>query len=681
MVTKSNSITTYQEFTELADTLRESAALYYSGEGQKMDDATYDSGIISLREASDENGWSDELLESVAGGQGEGDIEHTMPLLSLDNVFDNEGLEAFFARVAKKAGVKEANIIWAVEPKYDGMALSVQYVNGKLNRIVTRGDGYRGKDVTENAKDASGIPLVLPDGRTDTITVIGEVVMTHEGFDAANIIRVKHNERPFANPRNAVAGSVMSKNRNYKIPMSFFCYSLSSAPEGETHSSTMAWLDSLGFLTASDIVGNLTAVGTAEVLAKITNIEENRANFEMDTDGAVVKANDPEVRKTMGEGSRAPHWAIARKFAPDTRQTSLINIAVEVGRTGNLSFTAQLEPVFVGGTTITFASVHNPSVIAEKGLRLPKTSSSAPQQVIVRRAGEVIPQIVGYANEDNLETTIPFVPPTQCPRCCSDLDTSGLIWRCLRGRECGIEEGLRYAVSRDCLDIDGMGLEIVHSLVESGYLNNVADIFELDMEKLLTVERLGDKNAAKILDGIEKAKMLPLSKIITSLGIKGTGRSMSRNIAKQFGSLKAIRSASSSEMCQVEGIGYVKGPSIVEELIELAPILDKLESLGIGSTGTPPEASQGSSESLNTSSLAGLTVCVTGAMTGPLAGKSRNEVNELIESLGGRASSSVSAKTSFLLTADSESGTGKSKKAADLGVEIVSPEEFGKRYL
>ena len=671
---------TYQEFQELADELRSAAAAYYSGDGsQRMDDLSYDKGIRRLQTAATEHGWSDELLDAVAGGQGSGTVKHDQPMLSLDNCFDDDDLLAFIERVSKKSGIPAADLTWAVEPKFDGMMLAVSYVAGSLARIVTRGDGQSGEDVSHWASDIKGVPSTLLASNNDTITVVGECVMSEDDFAEANKARATNGKTPFANPRNAVAGALRSLHRQYVIPLTFVAHGIVGGDEGRLHTTTMSWLGELGFETSFDVVGFTEATGTDEVLTRIAHIESQRASFAMDTDGAVIKANDPMVRKAMGEGSRAPRWAIARKFAPDTRQTALRNIAVEVGRTGNLSFTAELEPVFVGGTTITYASVHNPSVIAEKGLRLPKTAKSAPQQVIVRRAGEVIPQIVGAANEDNLKTTVPFTPPTECPRCGSDLDTSGLVWKCIKGRDCVTAPGLIYAVSRDCLDVEGLGSTHIEALVESGELHDLADLFALTEEQLLTVPRLGQSNARKILAGIEAAKTLPLARLVAALGIRGTGRSMSRRIAAHFDSLSAIRSATVEQIAEVEGLGEVKAPSIVAELAELAPMLDRLDEMGLGKAPAP--ASDSGASITGSLPLEGMAVCVTGAMTGPLAGKSRNEVNELIESLGGRASSSVSAKTAFLLTADGDSGTGKSKKAAELGVRIVSPEEFAAEYL
>jgi DNA ligase (NAD+) len=697
----------HDEFDELAKRLRSAAAAYYAGDGsQLMDDATYDAGIRALRGAAAEHGWSDadDLLEQVAGGQAGGDVPHEVPMLSLDNAMNDDELKAFFDRVANKTGMLPDRIGWVVEPKFDGMALSVRYHDGLVANIVTRGNGLVGESVGHVARYVAGIPAELPGSAC--VTVVGECVMTHDDFAEANRIRIEHGDRPFANPRNAVAGSLRAKNHGYRVPMTFIAYgahaptqdptAYTTDPMPERYSQTIGRLHNLGFTTAFDVIGHQPiAYGPVWAMSQIALIEQRRGTFAMDTDGAVVKADRPTVREVMGEGSRSPRWAIAVKFAPDTRETDLLDIEVAVGRTGNLSFTAKVAPVAVGGVTIESGSVHNVSEIARKGLRLPGPDGTA-QRVVVRRAGEVIPEIVGVADTSpGDDQTQPFVPPTQCPNG-HELDTTGIIWKCVQGRACGAAAGIRYAVSRDCLDIEGMGGQIVDALVASGAVSTVADLFELDMAKLLAVPRLGESNATKILAQVDIARHLPLARILTALGIRGTGRAMSRRIAAHFGTMAAIRAAAAEQMAEVEGLGPIKAPSIVAELAELAPVLDRLAELGVEAATDssarngaviPPSSVEGEvlASPVGTAPsalpLAGMSVCVTGAMTGALAGMSRNDINELIESLGGRAASSVSTKTDLLLTDDPESGTGKAKKARELGVEIISPDEFAGKYI
>jgi DNA ligase (NAD+) len=584
-------------------------------------------------------------------------------MLSLDNAMDDDEMDAFYARVAKLAGCDVASIEWAIDPKLDGMALSVRYEGGKLVRVVTRGNGLAGEDVTRAAATASGVLATLPEPLD--IEVRGECVMTHADFATANDLRVENGGSPFANPRNAVAGSLRAVHRTYQVPTTFLCYGLVYEGADElSFSAQMDFLESLGFTPARSIVNGPSVVtGYGEAKAAIANIESGRAGFGVDTDGAVIKANDPQIRRLAGMGSRAPRWAIARKFAPDTRETELLDIVVEVGRTGNLSYTAKLEPVLVGGATISSATVHNASQIAAKGLRLPAKTGGVAQRVWVRRAGEVIPEVVGPVNADTTGTKA-FMPPTKCPRCASALDTSGLIWRCVRGRDCGVEQGMVYAVSRDCLDIDGCGGEIVASLVSAGKLYSVADLFDLRLEDLVAVERLGEKNATKILASIERARSLPLSRVYCSLGVNMTGRSMSRRLARHFGTMEALRSATPDELCEVEGVGPERAGAIKAEMVALRDVIDRLIAAGIGvSEGTVVAAD---------APLAGEKVVVSGSVPG----LSRTQAQEAVERLGGKSSSSVSSSTTLLVAG--EGAGSKVAKAESLGVRVMDASEFAK---
>lgn len=656
---------THDDFIKLADRLRHAAAAYYAGDGvQLMDDATYDAGVRELAAvATLHPTWdeADDLLSQVAGGTGEGDVPHSTPMLSLDNAMDEAELDAFFVRVAKLTGYDADEITFAVEPKLDGMALSVRYKAGKLERIVTRGNGRAGEDVTAIAKEAAGIPASLPE--PVSIDVRGECVMTHADFAEANELRTASGKAPFANPRNAVAGTLRAKHRTYKAPVSFLAYGLvARSPVSVWHSAAMEYLQGLGFTPASSVVPGPTVTrGKAATIEAIATIESLRNTLSVDIDGAVVKVDLVALQEEAGNSSRAPRWAIARKFAPDTRQTDLLDVEIDVGRTGNLSFRAVLEPVFVGGATVTYATLHNPSMIAKKGIRLPGGEHPHPQRVTVRRAGEVVPEVVGPA-DDSTEGTVPFEPPTACPRCGGAIDTSGQIWRCVRGRACYAEAGIRYAVSRDCLDIDGMGDKVVAALVASGKVTDVADLFTLTVEDLAGVERLGEKNATKIKGSIDAARTLPMNRVFCSLGVKMTGRSMSRRLARHFGTMDALRKASADSLAEVEGVGPERARTIIEEMAEIADVLDRLAAMGIGQSEP--------TETVTASPFAGMTVVVSGTVPG----LSRNEANEWVEKLGGKSSGSVSAKTDLLVAGD---GAGsKLGKAESLGVKVMAAEEF-----
>jgi DNA ligase (NAD+) len=662
------TITSHKDFVALVTRLSEAAATYYASSGiQLMDDASYDAGIRLLSTATAAHPeWTeaDDLLNSVAAGTAQGDVPHATPMLSLDNAMDVDEQSAFLARVAKLSGKSENKIAWSVEPKLDGMALSVRYVKGKLQHIVTRGNGRAGEDVTTAARKAKGILAVLPEPWTAEVR--GECILSHADFVVANEERTENGKLPFANPRNAVAGTLRSIHRTYSVPLTFLAYGLVSneaVKKGlNRHSAQMKYLESIGFSTARSVAmpaAKSLGTGSAFVNQTIVAIEAKRSVLDFDIDGAVVKADTPDVREACGENSRAPRWAIARKFAPDTRETDLLDIEAAVGRTGNLSFTAKLAPVAVGGVTVVSATVHNPSEIAKKGLRLP-VGKGKPQRVWVRRAGDVIPEVVGPV-DDNIKGTAPYAPPGTCPRCAGALDKSGLIWRCARGRACAIDAGIRYAVERDCLDL-AFADRTVSALVESGRVADVADLFTLTVDDLLAIERMGEKNAAKIVESIDRARQLPLSRIFCSLGITMTGRSMSRRLAGHFGTLKALRNATVEDFMAVDGVGTERAASIIDELTELAPVLDRLEKMGVGliepkstTTVTP---------------LKGEIVVVSGVVPG----LSRTEAQAMVERLGGKSSSSVSAKTTLLVAG--EGAGSKLAKAESLGVRIMTAEDF-----
>lgn len=668
MPVKTPSIKSHEDFVTLVSRLNEAAASYYAGDGtQLMDDASYDGNIRLLTtvvRTHPEWTEADDLLNSVAAGTSLGNVPHATPMLSLDNAMDENEQLAFLARVAKLSGADEDAIVWSVEPKLDGMALSVRYVSGKLQRIVTRGNGRVGEDVTTAARKAKGIMAVLPEPWTAEVR--GECVLSHADFVVANERRVENGKLPFANPRNAVAGTLRSLHRTYAVPLTFLAYGLVSDGADkkglDRHSSQMKYLESVGFATARSVAmpaAKSLGTGSAFVNKTIVEIETKRSVLDFDIDGAVAKADTPDVREACGEGNRAPRWAIARKFAPDTRETALLDIEAAVGRTGNLSFTAKLAPVAVGGVTVVAATVHNPSEIAKKGLRLP-VGKGKPQRVWVRRAGDVIPEIVGPA-DDNVKGTAPYVPPDKCPRCAGALDKSGLIWRCALGRACAIDAGIRYAVSRDCLDL-AFADKTVSTLVGSGRVTNVADLFTLTVDDLLAIERMGEKNATKIVESIEHARQLPLSRVFCSLGVALTGRSMSRRLAAYFETLAALRAATPEEFMEVEGVGPERAYSISEELIELAPVLDRLGAMGVGLVEPKTTAIS--------APLAGETVVVTGVVPG----MSRTEAQAAAEKLGAKSSASVSPKTTLVVAG--EGAGSKLAKAEALGVKIMTAEDF-----
>ncbi|MFF4350289.1 NAD-dependent DNA ligase LigA [Streptomyces sp. NPDC001530] len=667
------------------DAVKASAA-YYAGGTSVLDDDSYDRLIrgIAVWEADH----PDEVLPDsptgkVAGGAVEGDVPHTVAMLSLDNVFSPEEFTAWTASLARRIGHEAER--FSVEPKLDGLAIAARYTRGRLTRLVTRGDGTAGEDVSHAIGTVEGLPRELAE--PVTVEVRGEVLMTTAQFEHANEVRTAHGGQPFANARNAAAGTLRAKDRAYTVPMTFFGYGLLPLPDTETvlaarlgesaHSDLMAQAAELGVHTTATTAVPGSTAGTAEqVLARVQEIAALRAQLPFGIDGIVIKADLAADQQAAGSGSRAPRWAIAYKLPAVEKITRLLEVEWNVGRTGIIAPRAVLEPVEIDGSTITYATLHNPADITRRDLRLG-------DHVMVHRAGDVIPRIEAPVAHLRAGDEQPIAFPDVCPRCGSDIDTSEQRWRCENGRNCHLVAALSYATGRDQLDIEGLGHTRVVQLVEAGLVADLADLFTLTRDQLLGLERMGETSTDNLLSAITTAKAQPLSRVLCALGVRGTGRSMSRRIARHFATMDTIRAANAEAMQQVEGIGTEKAPSIVAELAELAPLIDKLAAAGVNMTepgATPPVTTAGDADSSGETAepmggpLAGMTVVVTGAMTGTLEKLSRNQMNELIERAGGRASSSVSKKTTLVVAG--EGAGSKRAKAEDLGIRLATPDEF-----
>ncbi|MER5399305.1 NAD-dependent DNA ligase LigA [Streptomyces sp. NPDC002599] len=669
------------------DALKASAA-YYEGGTSVLDDDAYDRlvrGIAAWEAEHPDQVLPDSPTGKVAGGAVEGDVPHTVPMLSLDNVFSPEEFTAWTASLARRTGHEVER--YSVEPKLDGLAIAARYHEGRLTRLITRGDGTAGEDVSHAIGTIEGLPGELAEPLT--LEVRGEVLMTTAQFEHANEVRTAHGGQPFANPRNAAAGTLRARERAYTVPMTFFGYGLLPVPGtgaeeaarlGElAHSELMARAAELGVnTTASTAVPGITAATAEQVLARVQEIGALRAELPFGIDGIVVKADLAADQRAAGSGSRAPRWAIAYKLPAVEKITRLLAVEWNVGRTGIIAPRGVLEPVEIDGSTITYATLHNPADITRRDLRLG-------DHVMVHRAGDVIPRIEAPVAHLRTGEEQPVVFPETCPNCGSAIDTSEQRWRCEQGRNCHLVAALSYAAGRDQLDIEGLGHTRVVQLVESGLVADLAGLFSLTREQLLGLERMGETSTDNLLTAIETAKGRPLSRVLCALGVRGTGRSMSRRIARYFATMEHIRAADAETMQRVEGIGTEKAPSIVAELAELAPLIDRLVAAGVNMTepgATPPaapgEGGEGGPDAEEGGSsggpLAGMTVVVTGAMTGALEPLSRNQMNELIERAGGRSSSSVSKKTALVVAG--EGAGSKRAKAETLGVRLAAPEEF-----
>jgi len=667
------------------DAVKASAA-YYTGGTSALDDDAYDRlvrGIAAWEAQHPGQVLPDSPTGKVAGGAVEGDVPHTVAMLSLDNVFSPEEFTAWSASLARRIGHDVER--FSVEPKLDGLAIAARYSHGRLTRLITRGDGTAGEDVSHAIGTIEGLPNELAE--PVTVEVRGEVLMTTAQFEHANEVRTAHGGQPFANPRNAAAGTLRAKDRAYTVPMTFFGYGLlpladtEAGPAGRlgeaAHSDLMIQAAAYGVnTTATTAVPGITADTAERVLARVKEIAALRADLPFGIDGIVIKADLAADQQTAGSGSRAPRWAIAYKLPAVEKITRLLEVEWNVGRTGIIAPRGVLKPVEIDGSTITYATLHNPADITRRDLRLG-------DHVMVHRAGDVIPRIEAPVAHLRTGDEQPIVFPEVCPRCGSGIDTSEQRWRCENGRNCHLVAALSYACGRDQLDIEGLGHTRVVQLVEAGLVADLADLFTLTRDQLLSLERMGETSTDNLLAAIAAAKGQPLSRVLCALGVRGTGRSMSRRIARYFATMDHIRAADAETMQQVEGIGTEKAPSIVAELAELAPLIDKLAAAGVNMTepgATPPSPATGDADSGSESvesmggPLAGMTVVVTGAMTGALEKLSRNQMNELIERAGGRSSSSVSKKTTLVVAG--EGAGSKRAKAETLGIRLATPDAF-----
>ncbi|MEU9321383.1 NAD-dependent DNA ligase LigA [Streptomyces sp. NPDC048295] len=662
------------------------AAAYYATGESTLDDDAYDRLVRGI--AAYEQEHPQEVLDAsptgkVAGGAAVGDVPHTVPMLSLDNVFSADQFVTWTASLERRIGRPVA--AWSVEPKLDGLAVAARYRAGRLEQLITRGDGTAGEDVSHAIGTVVGLPEQLAE--PVTIEMRGEILMTTEQFEQANAVRTEHGGAPFANPRNGAAGTLRAKDRAYTVEMTFFAYGALPLPHsgGLTdtlaelpHSEVLAYVARLGVHTAADTdVAPRTVATVEEAQSRVGEVAALRASLPFGIDGIVIKADLAADQREAGSGSRAPRWAIAYKLPAVEKVTRLLGVEWNVGRTGIIAPRAVLEPVEIDGSTVSYATLHNPADITRRDLRLG-------DRVMVYKAGDIIPRIEAPVAHLRTGDEKPIDFPESCPQCGSEIDTSEQRWRCVRGRDCRLVASISYAAGRDQLDIEGLGATRVVQLVDAGLVADFADLFTLEREQLLGLERMGETSTDNLLAAIETARAQPLSRVFCALGVRGTGRSMSRRIARYFAHMDRIRAADAEELQRVDGIGKEKAAGVVAELVELAPLIEKLVAAGVTMTEPgatpPPEPGEQDAEAAATDGesgalpLDGMTVVVTGAMTGALEKLSRNEMNELIERAGGKSSSSVSKRTS-LLVAGEKAGS-KRTKAEDLGIRIAAPDEF-----
>ncbi|GLF98038.1 NAD-dependent DNA ligase LigA [Streptomyces yaizuensis] len=666
-------LTSTDDYNAAVEAALSANAAYYTDGTSALDDPSYDALIRQLQDYEDhhpEHIRSDSPVGKVGGGAAPtGDVAHTVPMLSLDNVFDAEGLTKWGASLARRlTGPVHGG--YAVEPKLDGAAIAARYRNGRLVQLVGRGDGIHGEDLSHAIGSIVGLPERL--SVDTTVEVRGEALLTRAQFEAANEQRREHGSKVFSNARNGTAGTLRgAKSRDYTIETTFFAYGAVTFDgvdilRGETHEAVMAQVDALGIQTTAATEAGLRVYETlAEAHSRVEEINALRAELPFGIDGVVIKANRFDEQQTAGFATRHPHWAIAYKLPASEAQTKLIGVEWNVGRTGVIAPRAVLEPVEVDGSTVRYATLHNPSFIAQSGMMLNDI-------VMVWKAGDVIPRIEAPVVNLRGADATPIILPDTCPKCGGDIDKSGKRWECANGTGggCGLLAALTYAVSRDQLDIDGLGVTFLEALVENGAVSDVADLFTLTREQLVAAAR-SVKRADTLLEQIAAAKEKPLNRVFCALGIVRTGRTLSREIARHFRTMDAIRAADVDALAAVPKLPAANAPKIAAHIAAMGEVIDKLAAAGVNMR-------EPVTEDAATGPLTGQIVVVTGGMREALAKfTNRNAMRELIENAGGTSSGSVSKKTTILV-AGANAGS-KLAKANELGITVLNEEQFAER--
>ncbi len=593
---------------------------------------------------------------------------HLARMLSLDNAFDDDELRAFEQSIVRVVGEDVHKLGYTVELKIDGAAIALTYEHGVLVRGATRGDGTEGEDVTVNIRTVKAIPLRLRGtGHPDRLEIRGELYLPFDGFEKMNEARVASGEPVFVNPRNAAAGSLRQLDASITAqrPLRFFGYA-AVLPDGSAPArSQWSLLDQLvdwGIPVAPHRQRCATIDGVAAWANTVEHV--TRAELGFAIDGGVVKVNDMALQDELGvRNDRTPRWAIARKFAPDMAETTLIRIDVNVGRTGVLTPFAVLEPVDVGGATVTYASLHNADQIARKDLR-------EGDRVQVVRAGDVIPYVLGPVPERRTGTETPWHMPKRCPSCNTSTQRYGddVATYCPNvacpGRQL---EGLAHFVSKDAMDIDGLSYERIRQLLKAELVHDFADLYDVTIEQLSALERFAQKSAENLVAAIAISKQQPLSRLLFGLGIRHVGAQAAQLLARHFGSIDAIIAATTGQLGTVRGIGDIIAQSVADYVVDdtSRALIERLRERGLNLSEPRAVTADGP--------LSGATVVITGT----LPGLSRGEATALVEQAGGRVTSSVSRKTSFVVAGD-EAGT-KMDKAVELGVPVIDEKELRRR--
>lgn len=647
---------------ELTNILTEAGYRYYVLDNPTLPDFEYDQllrELENLEKAYPEFACPNSPTRRVGGevlSQFE-KVVHPVPLMSLQDVFSIEELNDFLEKIAEA----EPEACFSVEPKIDGLSVALEYENGRFVRGATRGDGNVGEDVTENLKTIRSIPMVIQNA-PERLIVRGEVFMPKKQFEKLNAMQEKEGKQLFANPRNAAAGSLRQLNSKVTasrgLDIYIFNVQLAEGVSFSSHSQSLNYLKDLKF----KVIPHVLLTTPKDIAEEVTAINENRESLICDIDGAVIKVDNLAQRERLGSTAKFPRWAAAYKYPPEIKPTIVEDIVVQVGRTGVLTPKAVVRPVRLAGTTVTNATLHNQDFISQRDIRIGDT-------VMIRKAGEIIPEILEVDLSRRPDGTVPYKLPDTCPICGAavEQDADGAFLRCT-GAECPaqLSRNIAHFVSRDAMDIDGLGSSIVDALIERSLIHSPADIYYLSQEELASLWKSGTQNAKKLTAAIENSKQQDVSRLIYALGIRQVGAKTGKVLASCFGSLDALMAASLEELLAVPDVGEITARSIYDWFRKAQSIhmVERLRQAGVNFAST---------RVVTDTRFAGQTI----VLTGTLSRFTREEATEKIELLGGKVSGSVSKKTSFVVAG--ENAGSKERKARELGIPVLSENEFWDR--
>ncbi|WP_217524542.1 NAD-dependent DNA ligase LigA [Vibrio metschnikovii] len=659
-----------QRLQELRQILNEHAIRYYVEDAPTIPDAEYDRLMRELLEIEAQYPqWvSEDSPSQRVGGAPLSSFEavtHERPMLSLDNAFADSELDSFFRRIGERVAATQ-HARFCCEPKLDGLAVSLLYVDGRLTQAATRGDGTTGENITENVRTIKSIPLKLSGtGWPSRIEVRGEVFMPKEGFERMNAQALKKGQKVFVNPRNAAAGSLrqLDSRITAKRPLAFYAYSVGVVEGAElstSHYERFLQLKSWGLPVSPE---TQRVENAAQVKDYYQTIMARRADLPYEIDGVVIKVDDIALQEKLGFVARAPRWAIAYKFPAQEEMTRLNEVEFQVGRTGAITPVAKLEPIFVGGVTVSNATLHNADEIERLGVMVGDT-------VIIRRAGDVIPQIVSVVLERRPQEAQPIIFPSHCPVCQSDVERveGEAVARCSGGLVCQAQrkEALKHFVSRKAMDVDGLGDKVIEQLVEREMVETPADLFKLRAGELTVLDRMGPKSAQNITQALINAKRTTLARFLYALGIREVGEATAMNLAQHFCTLEAISQASIEQLIEVQDVGMIVASHVHAFFSQEKNqrVVQELRDLGVTWPDIEPQ------DVAKPQSLAGKTVVLTGS----LVQLSRSEAKAALQSLGAKVTGSVSKNTDMLFAG--EAAGSKLVKAQELGIEIFSEQDL-----